>query len=182
MTLLRLIGPQGIAGIVVAACLGLLLMVQKVETRHWRKQSIRFEELARKGEAERARIVADFAAAAAAARSADRANAARVASEQSAINRSSRDDFEARIARARARANALRLRQDPAAPADRGGFGRPPVPGLPASAGRTDQAAREDRLPDPDRLTATEQAIQLDELVKWVRAQAAVEPSGPNSE
>ena len=180
MTLLRLIGPQGIAGIVVAACLGLLLMVQKVETRHWRKQSIRFEELARKGEAERARIVADFAAAAAAARSADRANAARVASEQSAINRSSRHDFEARIDRARA--DAVRLRQDTAAAADRSGFGRPPVPGLPASAGRTDQAAREDRLPDPDRLIATEQAIQLDELIKWVRAQAAVEPSGPNSE
>ena len=180
MSLLRLIGPQGIAGIVVAACLALLLIVQKVETRHWRKQSARFEELARKGDAERAGIVADFAAAAEAARAADRANAARVSAEQSAINRSSSHDFEARIARARA--DALRLRQDPAAPADRGHAEASPVPRLPASPGRADEAPRQDRLPDPERLIATEQAIQLDELIKWVRAQAAVDPSGPPSE
>ena len=180
MSLLRLIGPQGIAGIVVAACLALLLIVQKVETRHWRKQSLRFEELARKSEAERARIVADFAAAAEAARAADRANAARVSAEQSAINRSSNHDFEARIARARA--DSLRLRQDPAAAADRGHAEAPPVPGLPAPARRADEAARQDRLPDPARLIATEQAIQLDELIRWVRAQAAVDPSGPPSE
>ena len=180
MSLLRLIGPQGIAGIAVAACLALLLMVQKVETRHWRKQSIRFEELARKSDAERARLVADFAAAAEAARAADRANAARVSAEQSAITRSSRHDFEARIDRARA--DALSLRQNTAAATDRGSSGRPPVPGLPASARGSDEAARQDRLSDPDRLTATEQAIQLDELIKWVRAQAAVEPSGRDSE
>ncbi len=180
MTFLRLIGPQGVAGIVVAACLALLLMVQKVETRHWRKQSVRFEELARKGEAERARMVADFASAAAAARAADRANAARVASEQSAINRSSRHDFQARIDRARA--DALSLRQNPATATDRGGSVRSPMPGLPASAGRLDEAAREDRLPYSDRLIATEQAIQLDELIKWVRAQAAVDASGRDSE
>jgi hypothetical protein len=180
MSLLRLIGPQGIAGIVVAACLALLLIVQKVESRHWRKQSARFEELARKGDAERAGIVADFAAAAEAARAADRANAARVSAEQSAINRSSNDDFEARIARARA--DALRLRQDTAAPADRGHAEASPVPRLPASPGRADEAPRQDRLPDPERLIATEQAIQLDELIKWVRAQAAVDPSGPPSE
>ena len=34
---------------------------------------------------------------------------------------------------------------------------------------------RQDRLPDADALTATEQAIQLDELIKWVEAQAAVD-------
>ena len=180
MSLLRLLGPQGIAGIAAAACLALLLIVQKVETLHWRKQSTRFEELAGKGEAERARLVADFASAATAARSADRANVARVAAEQSAINRSSRHDFQARIDRARA--DAVRLRQNPAAAAGRGVPAASPVPGLPASPGRAVEAAREDRLPDPDRLIATEQAIQLDELIRWVRAQALVDPSGPASE
>ena len=180
MTLLRLVGPQGIAGIVVAVCLALLLIVQKVETRHWRKQSVRFEELARDGEAERARLVANFTAAAAAAQAADRANAARVASEQSAINRSSRHDFEARIDRARA--DALSLRQNPAAATHRGRSVASTVPGVPASAGRADEAARQDRLPDAERLIATEQAIQLDELINWVRAQAAVDASGRDSE
>ena len=37
------------------------------------------------------------------------------------------------------------------------------------------QAAGQDRLPQADALTATEQAIQLDELIKWVRKQAAVD-------
>jgi hypothetical protein len=49
--------------------------------------------------------------------------------------------------------------------------------GLPAAPAGAAQAAREDRLPDSDALTATEQAIQLDELIKWVKAQAAVAPS-----
>jgi hypothetical protein len=51
------------------------------------------------------------------------------------------------------------------------------VPGLPATAGRTAEGADEDGLSRPDKLTATEQAIQLDELIKWVQAQAAVAPS-----
>jgi hypothetical protein len=52
------------------------------------------------------------------------------------------------------------------------------MPGLPAPAGGSAQGAGEDRLPHSDALTATEQAIQLDELIKWVKAQAAVDPSG----
>ena len=48
---------------------------------------------------------------------------------------------------------------------------------LPASATGAHSPPGQDRFPDPDRLIATEQAIQLDELIKWVRAQAAVDPS-----
>jgi hypothetical protein len=51
------------------------------------------------------------------------------------------------------------------------------VPGLSAAAEKPAQAAGEDRLSQSDQLIATEQAIQLDELIKWVRAQAAVEQS-----
>jgi hypothetical protein len=51
------------------------------------------------------------------------------------------------------------------------------VPKLSAAAGGAAQAAGQDRLPAPDALTATEQAIQLDELIKWVKAQAEVDPN-----
>ena len=58
--------------------------------------------------------------------------------------------------------------------ADRGAGRAAALPGLPAAPGGADQAAGQDRLPDADRLIATEQAIQLDELIKWVKAQAVV--------
>ena len=48
-------------------------------------------------------------------------------------------------------------------------------PAYPLPPGGAAEAAGEDRLPDPDRLIATEQAIQLDELIKWVKSQAAVD-------
>lgn len=174
IAMLRLLGPQGVVGIVVAGCLALLLVVQKVETRHYKKQSARFEELNRKSETERVRLVADYAAAAETARAADRANTARVEAAQTLINRSSDHDFQARIARARAA--ALRLHQE-SATADRGSPGGPPLPGLSAAPGEPAQAAGEDRLPHSERLIATEQAIQLDELINWVRAQAVIERS-----
>jgi hypothetical protein len=46
---------------------------------------------------------------------------------------------------------------------------------LSAAARSIDETAREGRLPPADALTATEQAIQLDELIKWVRSQAQVD-------
>ena len=49
------------------------------------------------------------------------------------------------------------------------------MPGLSAPPGGAAQAPGQDRLPPQDALTATEQAIQLDELIKWVRKQAAVD-------
>ena len=55
-----------------------------------------------------------------------------------------------------------------------------PMPGLSAAAGSAAQAAGQDRLPPADALTATEQAIQLDELIKWVRAQAEVDQRKPS--
>jgi hypothetical protein len=47
------------------------------------------------------------------------------------------------------------------------------VPGLSAAAGGASQSASEGEFSRSDRLIATEQAIQLDELIKWARAQAA---------
>lgn len=172
----RLLNPQGIAGLAVAAILGLLLIVQKVETRHWRKQSARHEALYRQGTAERDQLIAQVAAATERARAADAANARRVAAAQAQINDRSVHEYSTRIARARA--DARRVQPQSAAP-DRGGAGGPLVPGLSFAAPRAGPAARADRLPDPDRLIATEQAIQLDELIRWVRAQAAIDPDAP---
>lgn len=49
------------------------------------------------------------------------------------------------------------------------------MPALPASAGGIAEGTGEDGLSQSDRLTATEQAIQLDELIQWVRKQHEVE-------
>jgi hypothetical protein len=169
--ILRLLNPQGIAGLAVAICLALLLLLQKGETRHWKKQSGQFEQLYRDEQSAFAGTVANYRAAADAARAADRAAAERVAAEQRAINERTEDEYEARLADARARARRLQLETRTAA-ADSGSGGSPAMPGLPAAAGQPPQASGQDGL--PDALTATEQAIQLDELIKWVKPQAAV--------
>ena len=173
----RLLNIQGIAGLAVSVALGLLLIIQKGETRHWKKQSGQFEQLYHAGEAALAGTVANYRAAADAARAADQANLARVAAEQRAINERTSNDFEARLAAARTLAQ--RLRGQAASPAaDRGAAGAAAVSRLSASSGGAAQAAGEDRLPLADRELATEQAIQLDELIKWVRAQADVDTDG----
>jgi hypothetical protein len=46
MIFLRLLGPFGIAGAAISLILGILLGVQKMETRHWHKQSDQYEALA----------------------------------------------------------------------------------------------------------------------------------------
>jgi hypothetical protein len=180
MTFLRLLNPQGIAGIAVSVALAILLVIQKGQTSHWKSESSRYEQLYSGEQAALASTVANYRAAADAARAADQANAERVAAEQRAISERTSNDFEARLADARARAR--RLRNDAAAEADRGGRGNAPVPALPAAPGGADEAAREDRLPAADALTATEQAIQLDELIKWVKAQGVVDPNDRPSE
>jgi hypothetical protein len=171
----RLLNIQGIAGLAVSIALGLLLIIQKGETRHWKKQSGQFEQLYHAGEAALAGTVANYRAAAEAARAADRANLARVAAEQRAINERTSNDFEARLAAARTLAQ--RLRGQAASPAaDRGAAGAAAVSRLSACSGGAAQATGEDRLSLAERELATEQAIQLDELIKWIRAQAGVEP------
>ena len=177
MTILRLLNIQGIAGIAISLALGILLLVQKAETRHWRKESASFDQLYRQEQSAFATTVANYRAAASQAEAVDQANAARVAADQRTINQRTEHDYEARLAAARA--GAQRLRDESAAAADHGARASAPMPGLPAAAGRIAQAAGQDRLPSSDALTATEQAIQLDELIKWVRAQAKVDNNPP---
>jgi hypothetical protein len=171
--ILRLLNPQGIAGLAAALCFAALLILQKGETRHWRKETGHFEQLYRAEQAAFAGTVANYRVAADAARAADKAAAERVRSEQAAISERTKNAFEIRLADTRARAERLRLEAAKNAIDSRGG-GAAPLSGLPAPAGDAAQSTGQDRLSDSDRLIATEQAIQLDELIKWVKAQAAV--------
>ena len=174
----RLLNWQGIAGIGVSLVLLAMLTVQKLDAVHWKKESERFERLYQQEQAAFAVTIANARAAADAARAADRANANRVASAQRTINERIANDYETRLAAARADAANLslgRLRLHTQGAANPGARGNPPVPGLPTAAGKSAESAGQDRLPPTDALTATEQAIQLDELIKWIRAQAAVD-------
>jgi len=177
--ILRFLNVQGIAGLAASLALLGLLLLQKGETRHWRKQSAQLEQLYRAERAALAETVANYRAAAEVARAADRDAAEQTRTAQDAINERISNEFQARLADVRAHASGLR-RQDAAAPADPGRGGAAPMPGLPGSAARATQAPGEDRLPAEDALIATEQAIQLDELIRWVRQQSAVDPNaGP---
>jgi|tagenome__1003787_1003787.scaffolds.fasta_scaffold20914678_2 hypothetical protein len=178
MMLLRLINAQGIAGLAASICLAILLVLQKGETRHWRKQSASFEQLYHSEHAAFAGTVANYRAAAEQARAADQANLARVTAQQRAISERTSNDFEARLAAARSIAQRLRG-EGPSAPADSRAGRAAPVPALPATPSGAAQAASQDRFPGQAALTATEQAIQLDELIKWVRAQAKVDNNPP---
>jgi len=171
----RFLNMQGVAGIAVGLALAALLITQKFETRHWKKQSAGFEQLYLREQASVAATIANYRASADQARAADKANAARVAAEQKSINQRTRHDFESRLAAARADFDRLRIQFH--APADPGPGRGSPLSGMAAPAGGAAQTTSEDRLSRSDRLTATEQAIQLDELIKWVRRQAEVDNS-----
>ena len=175
MSPLRLLNIQGIAGLAVSLALGMLLAIQKGETRHWRKESSRFEQLYVQEQAALAGTIANYRAAAEQARQSDAANVERVAAEQRQINERTTDDLQARLAAARSLAQRLRG-QAASAAADSGGGAAAPVPGLSAAAGGSHETPGQDRLSHSDALTATEQSIQLDELIKWVKAQAEVDP------
>jgi hypothetical protein len=176
----RFLNLQGMIGIAAALFLVTLFMVKAGEARHWRKQSARYEQLYLAEQGARAQTIANYRAAAETARRQDLANAGRVAAEQLAISERTTHDLETRLADARLRAQRLQLGRGSAAAAG-GGGGAAAVPAARAAAGPAGGPAQEDRFSLADRLLATEQAIQLDELIKWVIGQAAIDSSDPKS-
>jgi hypothetical protein len=174
--ILKLLNWQGIAGIALSLALGVMLLIQKGETHHWKKASTGFEQLYHQEQAAFATTVANYRSAADQARAADQANVSRVAAEQRAINERTSDEYQSRVAAARADV-AKRLRSQSEAAASPGAGGNASMPGLSLAPGGTAEAAGKDQLPGSDALAATEQAIQLDELIKWVKAQAEVQPN-----
>jgi hypothetical protein len=179
--ILRFLNWQGIAGIAAAFTLMVILTVQKLEAVHWKKQSEKFEQLHQQEQAAFALTAADYRAAAAKAELADKANADRVAAEQRTINERTQNDYDARLAAARSLDQRLRGEAADAAGNSRSSASAP-VSGLSAASGGTAQDAGEDGLFESDQLTATEQAIQLDELIKWVKQQHAVDHNGAGVE
>jgi hypothetical protein len=174
MMMPRFLNLQGMIGIAVSLLLLTVFLVKAGEARHWRKQSARYQQLYLVEQGSRAQTIANYRAAAETARKEDLAHAGRVAAEQRTISERTTHDLETRLADARARALRLQLGARPAAAAV--GTGRAtavPAPG--ATPGPADRAAAEDGFHLADRLLATEQAIQLDELIKWVKGQAAVD-------
>ena len=155
--------------------IGCVLLVALLihDRNRWKAKTTHYAELLAGERAAHSATEANYRAAADRARRQAAENAARVKSEESAISERRKDGFQSRVAAARALAE--RLRRNPEAASTNPGDRRAsPVPGLPAAAGRAAQAAGEDRLPDADRLIATEQAIQLEALITWVRQQAGV--------
>lgn len=105
------------------------------------------------------------------------ANAQRVAREQETITDAITSDYRSDLAALRARFDRLRAG---ATPTDPGRADAAGLPRLPDPAGRADAPAGQDRLPAArglslnDALIASEQALQLQALIDWVNAQAAV--------
>jgi hypothetical protein len=177
----RILNLQGIIGIAASVLLLGLAVVKAGDARHWRKQSGRYEQLYLGEQSAFAETVANYRAAAETARLADLANAGRVAAEQRTISERTANDLETRLADARARAVRLQLGERSPATAQRGARAAA-VPAARQAAGQAGGAAEEDGFSLTDRLLATEQAIQLDELIKWVDAQAAVDSTGKTVE
>lgn len=170
----RLLNLQGMLGIAASLLLLGLWVVKAGEARHWRKQSGRYEQFYLGEQGAHAETVANYRAAVETARAADRANVGRVAAAQRQISERTTHDLETRLAAARVSAHRLQLAQR--APATVGGGGRAAaVPGPGPAPGAAGGAAEESGFSLTDRLIATEQAIQLDELIKWVKAQASVD-------
>jgi hypothetical protein len=169
--------PDRLAMKLIVAIGGALLLALLIHDRnHWKAKTAHYAELLAAERGAHSATVAGYRAAAVQARAADAANAARVRADQAAINERTADDYQNRIAVSRAAAGSMR--RTAAAAANPGSGGATPVPGLPAAAGGASQSAGEDRLPNSDALIATEQAIQLDELINWVKAQGGVEVGG----
>lgn len=157
--------------------LAFLLVVQKGETRHWHKLSDNFEKLYHGEQIAHQQTEINYRRAAEQARQADKANLDRVVAEQKAINQKTEQSYEARIAAARAESERLR-RQGSGAGSNPGSPGTAPVPTVPGSAGGAGPTTPQAQLPPDDALIATEQAIQLDELIRWVNRQLGIDMNG----
>jgi hypothetical protein len=147
-----------------------LLCWQSSQIHKWHTQNDKCVAARQADQAAFAQTVANYRAAAAQAEAEDKANAARVKAQQDQISKEQSDEYQKRIADARARAD--RLRREGSSPANPGSPAKPGVSGLSAPAPGTPEGP-----PDGLPLLCTEQGIQLDELIKWVERQAAVDPN-----
>ena len=116
-----------------------------------------------------------YKAAQRAAQDAETARLIRVKAQQETINAHASQDYARRLADLRARFDGLRGRAGAGAGGARGGLA---VSGVPAAPGGADGAA-EDGFSLAERFLASQQGIQLDELISWIERQHAVDPNAP---
>ena len=129
--ILKLLNWQGIAGIALSLALAVMLAIQKGETHHWKKASAGFEQLYHQDQAAFARPSPTIARARTRPAPPTRPTHARRRRAAEHQQRTA-NDYEARLAAARA--DAQRLRLDPEGAADpRAGRGAP-MPSLSATA------------------------------------------------
>lgn len=101
----------------------------------------------------------------------ERLRLARVKAEQERINDRAKETANARLAALRARYDSLRGQTGKAVGS---ASGAEPVPGLPTPAFGADAAPGEDGFSLSERYECSVNAVQLDELISWVEAQAKV--------
>lgn len=143
--------------------LSLMLVIQKGETRHWKKQA----------EGEKTafeKTVSDYKRVRAEQRAADTEHARAVEQTQTKVSNEVSHDYQAAIADLRRRYDALRLRTG-ATTAHPGGGRGTDVSGLPDAAG----GPNDPPTPGEDDFNAAANFIQLEALQRWVREQVAVE-------
>ncbi|MFV0642936.1 MAG: hypothetical protein ACK5NN_00295 [Sphingomonadaceae bacterium] len=125
-------------------------------------------------------VVASYRQVAIAAQMQAERKAARAEAEQRRISEEVTHDYETRLADLRSRAaRPERLHAPGRAATDSGGSGGVDMSQISHAASGADETAGEDGFSCPamsasDRLIASEQALQLDALIAWVRQQAGV--------
>lgn len=126
------------------------------------------------------KTVSDYRHAAELQAARERENLARVQAESTANAKEAENEYQTRIAAARA--TAARLRAQLESKVNSSSDSDIPVSGVSASATGTTKESEAGGFSIDERLTATEQAIQLDALTKWVIRQhnIKVNPSAKN--
>lgn len=165
-----------VAGIGVAV-LAFMLFSAKHEAAKWERRTHAAMAQVEEERAAHLQTITNFRTAAYEAAKADAENKRRVEREVKEADQRRVASYEKRIADARAAAERLR-REARAIEADPGRGGTSPVPGVPDPPGRVGEAPCDCGLSDAERLIATEQAIQLDELISWLKEIAGIDFQG----
>lgn len=178
MTLPTTIPYKLIAGLVGAAVL-IGTFIWLIESRdHYRDLSATNEQLYLGEQAAHKLTVTNYRIKAEEARKADADHKAKVEADQITVTERTTNEYEARIAAANAQYRRLQQSANAAA-GHPSGAGTAPVSIVSGRTTGPDGAAAQGQLSAPDALTATEQAIQLDELIKWVGDQGKVNRQQP---
>jgi hypothetical protein len=166
------INLQGWVGVIVSVALAALLVIQTGKT-HDAQRSL---ATANANLVTAQQTIINYQQAAEKARQADAQNKARAEAEQRAVVQRTKEDYEARIDRARA--DAQRLRDRLARPANPGSPGAAPVSSDHRAGPAAPGPSADQGLSIDERLIATEQAIQLDALIDYVQGILKVDLNG----